>query len=204
VVIVFHNEARSTLLRTIVSLYKRTPPKYLYEIIVIDDFSDDGKTENQKKVMRFQDNIFTESLLTELARLNFPPFNLNKTQLNNKVESENANAFTTIKMQRNPHRLGLIESRNRGAILAKGDYLFFLDSHCEVNIGWLEPLLARASVNMVAVSPVLDTIDTNTLTYRSGSTSLMGAFDWNLHFHWLPRKLQKQTKDYKTKTKPFK
>ncbi|XP_074849122.1 N-acetylgalactosaminyltransferase 7 isoform X3 [Carettochelys insculpta] len=39
IVIVFHNEGWSTLMRTIHSVIKRTPRKYLAEIVMIDDFS---------------------------------------------------------------------------------------------------------------------------------------------------------------------
>lgn len=52
VVISFHNEARSMLLRTIVSLLSRTPADYLLELIIINDASQDGRLLNPSFILK--------------------------------------------------------------------------------------------------------------------------------------------------------
>lgn len=42
VVIVFHNEGWSTLMRNVHTILKRTPPEMLEEVLLVDDFSDKG------------------------------------------------------------------------------------------------------------------------------------------------------------------
>eukprot|EP00095_Tigriopus_kingsejongensis_P000368 maker-scaffold319_size207808-snap-gene-0.26 protein:Tk00368 transcript:maker-scaffold319_size207808-snap-gene-0.26-mRNA-1 annotation:"polypeptide n-acetylgalactosaminyltransferase 5 isoform x1" len=151
VIIVFHNEAWSSLMRTIVSIKNRTPRKLLHEILLIDDFSN-------------QTHLATrlELKVTEFRRGRLP-----------------------ISLHRMPEWSGLVKARLYGARLATGKVLTFLDSHCECNHGWLEPLLAEIYRNRTnVVCPVIDTIDADTLGYGYSPSSMTGGFSWKLIFKW--------------------
>ncbi|XP_005404896.1 PREDICTED: inactive polypeptide N-acetylgalactosaminyltransferase-like protein 5 isoform X2 [Chinchilla lanigera] len=87
-----------------------------------------------------------------------------------------------VKLVRNKKREGLIRAKMIGASHASGEVLVFLDSHCEVNRVWLEPLLdAIARDSRTVVTPLIDVIDDLSLAY-SPSPLVRGAFDWNLQF----------------------
>ncbi|KAL1006440.1 hypothetical protein UPYG_G00072440 [Umbra pygmaea] len=91
-----------------------------------------------------------------------------------------------VKVVRNEKREGLIRGRMVGASHATGDVLVFLDSHCEVNEAWLQPLLAPIHQDRkTVVCPVIDIISADTLAY-SPSPIVRGGFNWGLHFKWDP------------------
>ncbi|XP_046388903.1 polypeptide N-acetylgalactosaminyltransferase 16-like [Ischnura elegans] len=145
IIITFHNEARSALLRTISSILMRTPASILEEIILVDDHSD---------------NADDALLLSKISK---------------------------VKVIRNERTEGVAQSRVRGAQEAEGEVLIFMDSHCEVNVGWMEPLVELVTaVPKALVSPALDRIDKDDFEYEATSTYFKGGFDWALHFKWIP------------------
>uniref|UniRef100_H3D7P5 Polypeptide N-acetylgalactosaminyltransferase n=1 Tax=Tetraodon nigroviridis TaxID=99883 RepID=H3D7P5_TETNG len=91
-----------------------------------------------------------------------------------------------VRVLRNQKREGLIRGRMIGAAQASGEVLVFLDSHCEVNQMWLQPLLAPIRQDRrTVVCPVIDIISADTLSY-SPSPIVRGGFNWGLHFKWDP------------------
>ncbi|XP_033116126.1 polypeptide N-acetylgalactosaminyltransferase 10-like [Anneissia japonica] len=150
VIIPFHNEAMSTLQRTVHSVMNRSPPQLLHEIILVDDFSD-------KPFLR-------EPLEQYMSR------------------------FPKVKLLRNARREGLIRTRLAGAYAATGDVILILDSHCEVNVNWLPPLLDRIASNRKRiVCPMIDVIGNDDWHYETQAGDAMrGAFDWELYYKRIP------------------
>lgn len=87
-------------------------------------------------------------------------------------------------MLHSKERLGLVRGRSAAARSATGDVLLFLDSHCEVNKGWLEPLLFEITKDShTVVCPIVDIISPHTFTYKE-SPIVKGGFTWGMHFTW--------------------
>lgn len=94
--------------------------------------------------------------------------------------------YSKISILRAAKREGLIRGRALGASVATGDVLVFLDSHCEVNVDWLPPLLdAVLRKRDTVVCPIIDIVNPDTFQYVA-SPLVKGGFNWGLHFQWEP------------------
>ena len=90
-----------------------------------------------------------------------------------------------VRLVRNKEREGLIRSRVLAAKIVQSDVLVFLDSHCEVQEGWLPPLLKSVKEDRTTIaSPVIDNINLSTFAFEPVSAFLRGGFDWHLDFFW--------------------
>jgi polypeptide N-acetylgalactosaminyltransferase len=70
-----------------------------------------------------------------------------------------------------------------GASHIRGDIVIVLDSHCEVNQGWLPPLLEPISLDEhVVTCPIIDSIDHNTFAYRAMGSYIRGTFNWRFDY----------------------
>lgn len=140
VIVIFHNEAWSTLLRTVHSVINRSPDHLIKEIILVDDYSNMSELDiNLKKYF----TVYIKFLYF-LGHL--------KEQLESYMSY-----FPKVKIVRMEKRVGLIKARIAGTEAATAETLTFLDSHVECAEGWLEPLLdriARDSSNVA--TPVID------------------------------------------------
>ena len=180
VIIIFHNEAWSTLLRSVHSVLNRSPEHLIHEIILVDDFSDMRKTRLNKPWFCKLKFLFT-------AHLKKP------------LEAYMSN-IPKVKILRAEKREGLIKARIRGAVVAEAPTMTFLDSHIEAAVGWLEPLLDRIARNSTTVvCPIIDIIDDATFEFQFQPAELLqiGGFDWELIFDWfmVPESEKKRRND---------
>ena len=105
--------------------------------------------------------------------------------------ARNESYLSLVRLFRTPERAGLIRARLYGAQFAVGNVLFFLDSHCEVNQDWLEPLLDRISNDSSTIaSPIIDLINPDTFVYTS-SPLVKGGFNWSVLLYFFFRSIIK-------------
>ena len=168
VIIIFFNEAWSTLLRSVHSVLDRSPEHLIEEVILVDDFSDMGLYKPELTKQFTYHKYFSDHLKQPL--------------------DDYMSKYPKVKILRAEKREGLIRARIRGAIVAKAKTLTFLDSHIECTEGWLEPLLDRIALDSTNVAcPIISRIDDKTFEFSPHMhhrQPMVGGFDWSLTFKW--------------------
>ncbi len=142
VVICFHDEAWSTLLRTVHSVLNTAPKQYLKEVLLVDDLSQHGESIHPS--IHLFDPCMTHSVSASVPL----PGHLKS------VLSEYVSHMDGVRLIRSTRRLGVGGCRTLGAARAAGEVLVFMDSHCECLTGWLEPLLERVAQDRCSNNPV--------------------------------------------------
>lgn len=93
-----------------------------------------------------------------------------------------------VKILRSPSRLGLMKARMLGAANAKGPVLIIMDSHVEVAVGWMPPLLDPIAEDPHTITlPGVELLDPQTLEYKNVITGLypyVGGFTWKMMYTW--------------------
>lgn len=174
VIIVFHNEGLTTLVRTAHSVLLRSPRKLIKEVILLDDCSD--KTNLKQELEQYIEEHFGTFKGGDL-----PAYSSDRANKGETLYEKSGK----VRLIRNNERQGLIRSRSRGAQSATGDVVLFLDAHCEVNHDWLPPLLAPIANNKKTLTvPIIDGVDSENFQYRpvysKNNEHFRGIWEWGM------------------------
>jgi len=89
------------------------------------------------------------------------------------VVPEGAFRERRVRLLRNPDPLGVCESRRTGALLARGEWMVWLDAHMNFGEGWLEQMLVQSNPGSVVCSPFW-------------SYDFQTCMCWGADFAWVP------------------
>jgi polypeptide N-acetylgalactosaminyltransferase len=104
-----------------------------------------------------------------------------------------------VRIIKSHRRLGLMQARVLGCVNAKGPVLIVMDSHVEVGVGWLPPLLDPIAKNPKTVTlPGIERLQPQTLEYDRvifDQYNWVGGFNWKLMYTWteFPRPNRSET-----------
>ncbi|VDM62274.1 unnamed protein product [Angiostrongylus costaricensis] len=169
---------RSSLLRSAIAACIIT--SFLASVIII--FTD----EAWSPLLRTVHSVVNRSPPQLLKEVILVDDNSQRGELKGRLDDHIRRFGGLVRIVRKNIRHGLIRAKLAGAREATGDVIVFLDSHCEANVGWLEPLVQRISEKRDAIiCPSIDDISAHNMRYNADkySTSI-GGFSWALHFTW--------------------
>lgn len=172
-------------------------PKTHARVSVVIVFYDEGMS-TLERTMRSVLNRSPRLLLHEVVLVDD-----HSTMAHLKGDLENLVKSTggRVKLVRRATHDGLIRARIDGARAATGDYLIFLDSHCEVNMGWIEPLIYPIIQDYrVVMCPTIDGIEHSTFEYTryggANGRTARGSFSWLFYYkerHFSPEEESKHS-----------
>ncbi|WAQ94194.1 GLT13-like protein, partial [Mya arenaria] len=210
VIIIFHNEAWSVLLRTIHSVIDRSEPNLLKQIIVVDDFSDFDHLKDP--LQEYIDQLDKVTLVraherSGLIRARLMGFDKCTAAvaifLDSHCETTEVlicvcvlcytqcddfakilNSYTNRKVHTIPAFFKKLQKRV-GVIVLRITFalLFCIIQLTLFTLGWLLPLLARINENETNVL-VPDTFSYGYRQNPDAKDMLVGGFDWGLLFNW--------------------
>ncbi|CAG09314.1 unnamed protein product, partial [Tetraodon nigroviridis] len=173
VVIVFHNEAWSTLLRTVHSVINRSPRHLLVEIVLVDDASERDflkkKLENYVRTLEVPVRILRMEQRSGLIRARLRGAAATKGQV---ITFLDAHCECTV---------GWLEP-----LLAR-----IKEDRWDCNTALCVCVFERPSFRCflfrtAVVCPIIDVISDETFEYMAGSDMTYGGFNWKLNFRWYP------------------
>ncbi|XP_056649199.1 N-acetylgalactosaminyltransferase 6-like isoform X1 [Diorhabda sublineata] len=192
VIVPFHNEHWTTLLRTAVSVINRSPPHLLKEIILVDDFSSKPFT---KKPL----DDYLAANLTKVRTIHLPERSgLIRARLAGAREATAdvlifLDSHTEANVNWLPPLLGIfLEHKYHIHIL-----ILLASSSPNIKKYSSEPI---AQDYKTCVCPFIDVIAYETFEYRAQDEGARGAFDWEFFYKRLPL----LPEDLKRPTEPFK
>ncbi|CAG5117618.1 unnamed protein product [Candidula unifasciata] len=93
-----------------------------------------------------------------------------------------------VKVVRLPERKGLIAARLVGFEHVTGEAVIYLDAHCEVDKGWLQPLLYRIKQDESVIAiPHVNELRWDTFEYKSAQNkeSYACGFEFEMKYNWI-------------------
>eukprot|EP01054_Gregarina_sp_Poly1_P010591 Gregarina_sp_Poly_1__10590@NODE_789_length_6288_cov_66_296415_g577_i0_p1_GENE_NODE_789_length_6288_cov_66_296415_g577_i0NODE_789_length_6288_cov_66_296415_g577_i0_p1_ORF_typecomplete_len658_score87_69Glycos_transf_2/PF00535_26/6_3e21Glyco_tranf_2_3/PF13641_6/2_4e19Glyco_transf_7C/PF02709_14/2_9e16Glyco_tranf_2_2/PF10111_9/1_9e09Glyco_transf_21/PF13506_6/2_6e05Ricin_B_lectin/PF00652_22/11Ricin_B_lectin/PF00652_22/0_94CHGN/PF05679_16/0_095_NODE_789_length_6288_cov_66_296415_g577_i042086181 len=154
VIIIFCNEPFETLMRTVHSVLNTVPPRYLEEIVLVDDGSSAAHITPREAGGSGQ---------LEEYLLRLPP---------------------KIKLVRMGARTGIVGARLRGIREASGEAFVILDSHVEAQPGWLEALVYPiGQYPSTVVMPHIDGLELHNFAYKKGGVGCTLGIIWKVMEH---------------------
>ncbi|CAI5446693.1 unnamed protein product [Caenorhabditis angaria] len=143
--------------------------------------------ESPSVLIRMVNSIFDRTNIAEISEILLVddssewPDATNQAKIYQKLHPEK---WRLVKFLRTSQNEGLIRAKIFGAKKARGPVLVFLDSHCEVNEGWLPPMLEQIKEQRTrVVCPIIDIIDAHSMRYI-GSPVCTGGVNWAMTFKW--------------------